>query len=135
VIRAYASEPFPITVTLDDIASGKIVFYDVRHQVGDLPLSPTLSGILPESDDVPGVYTTMVEIFEVGSYFVYTACSGYLSEAEEIIIEQYIASLLGCYVPEATSESFGSVSVVVNKSDIKFSTEQFIPSIKVSVEN
>lgn len=134
MIRAYASEPFPITVALEDVSSGQVVFYDIRYQIGDLPLSPTLSGILPESIDVPGIYTTMVSIDEIGSYFVYINCLGYLSDVEEIIVEQNTVSFSGCQSPEITSESFGSINIMINKDVIRLSTKEFIPIVKVSIE-
>jgi hypothetical protein len=136
VIRAYASESFPITVALEDISSGQTVLYDIRQQVDDIPLSPPLSGVLPESDSIPGVYTTTVTIDEVGSYFVYVSCQGFLSEADEIIIEQSeeVSFSPGCYVPEVISESLGSINMVINKDNIRFSTKGFIPSISASFE-
>jgi len=94
MIRVNINETFPIAVTLvDEIlaipATGKTVYYDVRQLPGDVPLSPVLSGTLPESPVEPGIYKTLVSIGEVGTYVVYATCSGFLASTEELIVDNF----------------------------------------------
>ena len=91
MIRVNENETFPITVSLiDEVlaipATGKTVYYDVRELPGDLPLSPALSGTLPESPVEPGIYKTLASIDEAGTYVVYATCSGFIPNTENIIV-------------------------------------------------
>jgi len=93
MIRVNVNEEFSITVTLLDEqtnqpASDQDVYYDVRKQPGDLPLSPTLSGILTESTIEPGVYKEMVSVSESGNYVVYATCSGFSANTEDIAVNE-----------------------------------------------
>lgn len=92
MIRVNENETFPITVALVDEttslpATGKIVYYDIRLQPGDLSLTPTMSGVLSESTVEPGIYTGMDVIDTAGTYLVYATCPGFLSNTEEIIVD------------------------------------------------
>jgi hypothetical protein len=91
MIRANVGEQFPITVSLTDelnggMGTGKTVYYDFREQPSDTPLTPTMSGTLPESSVEPGVYTKMFSIDTVGDYIVYTASAEFMSGAEDVLI-------------------------------------------------
>ncbi len=127
MIRTNILEEFPITVILEDEDTGKLVSYDIRQQSDDLPLSPPLSGALPESSTMPGLYTKMISINVPGSYIVYITCSGFLTSGEEIIVD----FISGAYIPEVISEDFGSVNMTADDNNIKFSTKQLIPNISI----
>jgi hypothetical protein len=91
MLRVNINESFPITVTLIDekegiLSTGNIVQYEIRKQPDDLPLNPPLLGILSESTVEPGVYKTTSIIEEPGIYLVYATCSGFISNTEEIIV-------------------------------------------------
>lgn len=91
MIRANVNENFPITVSLVDytegiMGTGKEVYYDFRHASTDTPLTPTMSGLLPESSVEPGVYSKLFSIDTEGDYIVYTSCSGFMSGAEDVVI-------------------------------------------------
>ena len=91
MIRVNVGESFPITVTLFDeetgqSASGETVSYDIRKQPGDLSLTPSLDGILSESIVEGGIYSTLITIQDPGVYVAYATCSGFISNTEEIIV-------------------------------------------------
>ena len=93
MIRVNVAESFPITVMLIDeetgeASSGKTVYYDVRKQPGDVPLSPELSGVLTESSVEAGIYSDMVYIDTPGAYVIYATCSGFLSNTEDVIVNE-----------------------------------------------
>ena len=93
MIRVNVSEQFPITVTLLDeetgeAATGQTVYYDIRRQPGDVSLSPAIAGVLPESSVEAGIYTTVSSIPTAGTYIVYATCSGFISNTEEIIVNE-----------------------------------------------
>ena len=93
MIKVNVNESFPITVTLLDeetgqAATGHIVFYDVRKQPNDVSLSPAVAGILQESTVEVGIYSTLTSIPEPGAYIIYATCSGFLSNTEEIIVNE-----------------------------------------------
>lgn len=93
MIRVNRNEQFPITVSLiDEIeglpAIGRTVYYDVRKLPGDVALNPELSGILPESSVEPGIYKTLAQISEAGNYVIYATCSGFISNTENVIVNQ-----------------------------------------------
>ncbi len=93
MIRVNENETFSVTAALVDevtfaAATNKTVYYDVRQPPGDVALSPPLSGILPESVIEPGLYTILTSISGAGTYVVYTTCSGFLSAAENIIVNE-----------------------------------------------
>ena len=98
MIRVNIDEPFSITVALVDestgeLASGQEVYYNVRY-VDDTPLVPTLSGTLTESTVEQGIYKKEVSITNHGRYLVYATCSGFLTNTEDIIVnEENIYSL------------------------------------------
>lgn len=91
MIRVNINEIFPITVSLVDEttglpATGKDVYYDVRLQPDDLPLTPAMSGYLSESTVEPGIYTGLEYINTAGTYLVYATCSGFIPNTEEIVV-------------------------------------------------
>lgn len=93
MIRVNVNEAFPITVALIDeaqgiAATGQTVYYDIRLQPADTALSPPLNGVLSESTVEPGIYTTMQTIDTPGTYLVYATCSGFITNTEEIIVNQ-----------------------------------------------
>jgi len=98
MIRVNIGEPFSITVVLIDESTGKLssgqeVYFDIRY-VNDQPLTPTLSGILIESTVETGIYKKEVSIQDHGRYIVYATCSGFLTNTEDIIVnEENIYSL------------------------------------------
>lgn len=91
MIRVDINETFPIGVQLVDestgtAATGKTVYYDIRQQPGDVPMSPPLSGTLTESTTEPGIYNALEAIDTAGEYTTYATCSGFVSNAESIIV-------------------------------------------------
>ena len=93
MIRVNINETFPIAATLIDEttgvpATGETVYYDVRKQPGDLALAPPLSGTLTESSIEPGIYSTLASVNTSGQYIIYATCSGFLSNTEELIVNQ-----------------------------------------------
>lgn len=93
MIRANVGEQFPITVALTDeinggMGTGQTVYYDFREQPSDTPLVPTMSGTLPESSTESGVYTKLFSISTAGEYIVYTSSTGFMSGAEDVVIEE-----------------------------------------------
>lgn len=92
MIASNTSEAFILTVTLlDDIfnsnISGQNITYDIRKQPDDISLIPPIQGILEESTIVAGVYKKEIVIDYPGTYVAYITCSGFSSDAEEIIIK------------------------------------------------
>jgi len=92
MIRADKMEQFPIIVSLVDEAtnkmvSGQTVYYDIRD-TNDAPLSPSVSGILTESSVEFGIYKTTVSIADPGMYIIYATCSGFVNNAEDLIINE-----------------------------------------------
>lgn len=90
MIRVDVGENFMLTVALwddalDDNASGRIVYYDIRDD-GDGYLSPPEAGILPESTVTSGIYLKEISIDTPGDYVYYTTCSGFFSNSGEIIV-------------------------------------------------
>jgi hypothetical protein len=91
MIRVNVNEAFSITVTLIDettgqVATGKTVYYDIRKQPGDLPLSPAVSGTLSESTVSAGIYKAMATIDTAGTYLIYATCSEFLPNIEEVVV-------------------------------------------------
>ena len=94
MIRVKINESFHITATLLDeelgeAATGKTVYYDLRLKSNDSVLSPPVSGILAESIVEPGIYGTLISLPSPGNYVVYVTCSGFLTNAEDIIVDEY----------------------------------------------
>ena len=92
MIRINQGEQFPILVSLLDessgsLSSGKTVYYDIRD-ILDNQLSPPVSGTLTESTIEPGIYKTTATIDLAGTYVIYCTCSGFLSNTEEVIVNQ-----------------------------------------------
>lgn len=92
MIRTNQGEQFPILVSLLDessgsLSSGKTVYYDIRDML-DNQLSPPVSGTLTESTIEPGIYKTTTTIDMSGTYVIYCTCSGFLSNTEEIIVNE-----------------------------------------------
>jgi len=92
VIRVNENETFPILVSLVDeaagsLASGRTIYYDIRD-INDNLLSPPISGTLTESIVEPGIYRTTESINTTGTYICYATCSGFISNVEEIIVNQ-----------------------------------------------
>ena len=93
MIRADKNEYFPISVVLLDdytgeLVSGQTVYYDIRDADTDDPLSPPIDGTVPESVVEAGIYTIVEKIPTAGEYIIYTTCSGFVSNTEEIIINE-----------------------------------------------
>jgi len=91
MIRADISEQFTILVQLvneqaGSLATGKTVYYDVRRSSDDSALSPAVSGTLIESIIEPGIYKKLESISESGEYVIYSSCSGFTSNSEELIV-------------------------------------------------
>ena len=94
MIRVKINESFPITATLLDetlgvAASGQTVYYDIRNKADDAELSPPISGVMLESTIEDGIYSTIVSIPTTGTYVAYATCSGFLSNAEDITVDEY----------------------------------------------
>jgi len=90
VIRVDVGEKFPITVALVDEATGdavtgEVVVYDIRT-TDDLPLSPTVSGIVPESTSDPGIYRTEISLPTPGNYICYVRATGFITSTEEVLV-------------------------------------------------
>lgn len=122
MIRVNILEEFPIVSTLIDGYTGRVyfgetVFYDVRQQPGDIPMVPTMSGILPESS-TPGIYTKTEIISNPGNYIVYCSCVGFDVNAEEIIV---VPKAVNYMVPEIQADS--------STYKVKFMTRSLKPSI------
>lgn len=93
MLRADKNEYFPISVVLLDeytgeLVSGQTVYYDIRDADTDDPLFPTINGTVPESVVESGIYTIVESIPTAGEYIVYTTCSGFVSNTDEIIINE-----------------------------------------------
>lgn len=93
MIRVSVDENFPITVALIDeelgeMSSGQAVYYDVRSFPLDTPLSPPLSGTLTESTVEAGIYNTEASISTPGNYIIYATCSGFMTNTENITVEE-----------------------------------------------
>ncbi len=91
MIRVDISEQFPILVQLvneqtGELATGEIVYYDVRRASDDTPLVPTVSGTLIESTVESGLYKNVDSVSEPGQYIIYATCSGFITNSEELII-------------------------------------------------
>lgn len=94
MIRVKTNESFPITATLIDESTGEssvgeTVYYDVRIKANDSALVPPISGVLTESTVEGGIYSTIVSIPTAGNYVAYATCSGYLSNVEDITVDDY----------------------------------------------
>jgi len=92
MIRVDANETFPIIVALVDDAgntnsAGEDVNYDVRN-IDDSSLIPPISGTLDESTTQQGFYKKELSIPDSGRYMVFATCSGFLTTAEEIIVNE-----------------------------------------------
>ena len=92
MIRVNENETFPILVSLVDeaagsLASGRTIYYDIRD-INDNLLSPPISGTLTESIVEPGIYKTTATIDPAGTYIIYCTCSGFISNTEEVIVNQ-----------------------------------------------
>ncbi len=140
MIRVNILEEFPIVSTLIDGYTGRVyfgetVFYDVRQQPDDIPLVPTMSGILPESISTPGIYTKTEIINTPGNYIVYCSCNGFDVNAEEIIV---VPKAVNYMVPEIKSDSFTyKVRFMANGIDlnddiykVKFNAKTLKPVIR-----
>lgn len=93
MIKVDILEEFPIVATIVDygsdfLVSSQTVYYEVRDASTDSELTPTISGILDESAYEPGVYKTIESIPTPGKYIIYTTCSGYISGAEDVVVNQ-----------------------------------------------
>ena len=93
MIRVNTGEAFPILVSLLDettgsLVSGQMVTYDIRT-VDDSVLSPPVSGTLIESTVSPGLYKITETLSNPGVYICYATCSGYLTNTEEIMVNEY----------------------------------------------
>lgn len=90
MIRVDENEQFPIVVALIDETTGmpgtgQTVYYEIRG-ADDSFLSPPVSGTLPESAVEAGIYRTVESIDTAGEYVVYATCSGFVSSAEDLIV-------------------------------------------------
>lgn len=92
MIRVDKNEQFIITVALYDEdtnqnISGQTVYYDIRD-VDDLSLSPPASGVLNESSVESGIYRTTESVSEAGTYIIYTTCSGFNTNTEDLVVNE-----------------------------------------------
>ena len=92
MIKANKGEFFLLIVSVTDeeegeLVSGKLVTYDIRT-VSDSQLVPPINGILPESTIEVGIYRTEISIPTSGYFICYTTCSGFLTNAENISINE-----------------------------------------------
>lgn len=90
MIRVNPSEEFPIVVCLIDETTGapgtgQTVYFDIRN-ADDSFLSPPIEGILPESAVEAGIYRTTVSISYPGEYVIYATCSGFVTSAEDLLV-------------------------------------------------
>ncbi len=91
MIRVNVNETFPIIASISDectggdLVSGQIVQYELRD-IEDSELSPGVSGVLTESLVAPGIYRSTASVPTSGLYLIYTTCSGYLPNTEELFI-------------------------------------------------
>jgi hypothetical protein len=132
MIRVNVSETFSLTATLIDevngvVSTGNTVFYDVRQQPDDIPLSPILYGTLLESIVIPGIYTTILSIDKIGTYVAYITCLGFISYAERIIV----STISG--VPKLISGGFGAINMTMNNNNVRMSTKPIIPIMNTSI--
>lgn len=93
MIEANINESFPISVTLLDegnsqLISGQVVSYDIR-MLDDLALTPPISGVLVESTVESGVYKKAFSLPSAGAYICYITCSGFFTNSEDILINEY----------------------------------------------
>ena len=91
MIKINENETFTILVQLIDeetksLAIGETVYYDIREAVDDSSLSPPVEGTLVESTVEPGLYKKTVSVSEDGQYIIYTTCSGFISNSEELVV-------------------------------------------------
>lgn len=92
MIRTNQGEQFPILVSLLDegsgsLSSGRTVYFDIRDML-DNEIYPPVSGTLTESTIEPGIYKTTATIEPAGTYIIYCTCSGFISNTEEVIVNQ-----------------------------------------------
>ena len=90
MIRVDINELFPIVVSLVDegtgyLVTGQTVNYEIRED-DDGFLAPPISGVVPESVVEAGIYRTTESIPTAGRYIIYTTCSGFVSNTEELIV-------------------------------------------------
>lgn len=136
MIRIGVSEMFPLTATLIDeinsiVCTGRTVLYEIRRQPGDIPTEPALSGVLVESNVIPGIYTVTLSINTIGTYLAYISCSEFVSYSEEIIVS---LSLAGIKVPEIMSERYGAIKMLINNNNnIRMSTKAITPIMSTSI--
>ena len=94
MIRVAIEEQFTITVALIDEdtgqnAIGETVNYDILDADDD-SLSPPMAGVLPESTTNSGIYRKVIGdgITEAGNYTIYATCTGFTTNAEELIVNE-----------------------------------------------
>ena len=90
MLRVDVGEQFPVSVALVDestgtLGTGQTVYYEIRG-IDDSFLSPPISGTLPESAVEAGIYNTTESINTAGRYVIYATCSGFVSNAEEVLV-------------------------------------------------
>lgn len=90
MLRVDANEIFPVVVALVDettgmLTAGQTVNYEIRG-IDDSFLSPPVAGTLPESGVESGIYRTTETIPTPGRYVCYATCSGFVTNAEDIIV-------------------------------------------------
>jgi len=92
MLRVDVGELFPISVALVDetvgtLRPGQTVLYEIRD-INDGFLSPPISGTLVESAVEGGIYNTTESINTAGRYVIYATCSGFVSNAEEVLVNE-----------------------------------------------
>lgn len=93
MIKVDKNEEFPISVALFDecsgeLATGQVVYYDIRDANTDAALSPAISGTMMESSAEPGIYKVVESIPIDGEFLFYATCSGFMPNTEEIVINE-----------------------------------------------
>ena len=91
------NDTLPITVGLVDeetggMASGQVVFYDIRNFPSDTSLVPSISGTLVESSIEPGIYSGVASIPNAGNYIIYASCQGFTTSTENVVVEEVDSS-------------------------------------------
>jgi len=93
MIRTDVSEQFTILVQLvneqtGELATGETVYYDIRRSSDDSALTPPVFGTLIESTVESGLYKKVDSVYEAGQYIIYATCSGFITNSEELVVNQ-----------------------------------------------
>lgn len=136
MIEANKNELFPITVSLLDeltgrLVSGGVVTYDIRT-IDDALLAPPVSGTLSESSVEVGIYKTEVSIESFGTFICYASCDGYMAGTENIVISDRSLVAVSICSPVMDSNEFGTMSLYAKNVGLPtpMATELEVPGVK-----